>query len=219
MLPPPVLPAPEGVDRCVAAFAYDGVGREVVARLKYRNARASVPFLAAAVAALVDPGAVDVVTWAPTAPARRRRRGFDQAEVLARAVARAIGVPCRRLLRRRPGAPAQTGRRLAERRLGPAFDTRGPGTVPGLRGMTGMPARVLVVDDVVTSGATATAAAVALRAAGATSVSVAAAARTPRGGSHRGRPADVHSAQEVAGHRWRRPPHARTGPRRGGCPG
>jgi predicted amidophosphoribosyltransferase len=179
--PPPALPVPPGADACLAAFAYAGVGREVVARLKYRNARSALPFVAARMAALVEPSSVDVVTWAPTAAARRRRRGFDQAQLLARAVGRRLGVPCRGLLRRRPGAPPQTGRSLAQRREGPAFDARRP--VAG---------RVLVVDDVVTSGATATAAAGALRGAGAAAVVVVVAARTP---PPRSPVADVHSAR------------------------
>src|SRR2546430_850423 len=79
------LPLPVGVDRCAALLDYAGAGRELVARLKYRNARASVPFLADGMAALVDPATVDVVTWVPTTPARRRQRGFDHARLLARA--------------------------------------------------------------------------------------------------------------------------------------
>lgn len=145
------------------------MGRELVARLKYRNARAVLPFLAAEMAALVDATTVDVVTWAPTAASRRRRRGFDQAELLARAVARRLGRPCRRVLRRRPGTPSQTGATLVERRHGPAFDPR--------RAVGG---RILLVDDVVTSGATASAAAAALRAGGAVAVHMVVAARTPR---------------------------------------
>jgi len=159
---------PVGVDWCGAPFAYEGVGRELVARLKYRNARAALPYLASAMAALVDPASIDVVTWAPTAAARRRRRGFDQAQLLARVVARRLDRPCRSVLRRLPGSPCQTGRTLAERRRGPAFDTR--------RSVTG---RVLLVDDIVTSGATVSAAAAALRAAGADAVDVVVAARTP----------------------------------------
>ncbi|MGH9263995.1 MAG: ComF family protein, partial [Acidimicrobiales bacterium] len=93
----PALPAPVGVDSCAALLAYDGAGRELVARLKYRNARSSVPFLSRGMAALVT-GQIDVVTWAPTTPARLRARGFDQARVLARAVARRLGVPSRALL-------------------------------------------------------------------------------------------------------------------------
>lgn len=163
----PGLPPLAGVEVCSALLDYDGVGRELVARLKYRNARSSLPFLASAMAALVDPSHIDVVTWAPTTDQRRRRRGFDQAELLARAVARATVRPCRCLLERRPG-PAQTGRSRDERRRGPTFTVIAPSS-----------ARVLLVDDVVTSGATVSAAAKALRAAGATRVHVLAAARTP----------------------------------------
>jgi predicted amidophosphoribosyltransferase len=184
--PAPSLPAPSGLDGCAALLAYDGAGRELVARLKYRNARGSIPFLARGMAALVaEPGVdtpggqpgVEIVTWAPTTPARRRERGFDQAELLARAVARRLGLPCRRLLRRTPG-PAQTGRDAVARHQGPGFGAR--------RALAGT--RVLVVDDVVTTGATVAAAARALRAAGAGGVQVVAAARTPPGRGH------VHSA-------------------------
>jgi len=175
LVPARSLPAPPQVDRCAALLDYAGVGREVVARLKYRNARSSLAFLAAGMAALVDPIAVDVVTWVPTTAERRRQRGFDQSELLARAVARRLERPCEALLRRLPG-PAQTGRALAERRRGPAFEARR--TRP-----TAVARRVLLVDDVVTTGATVTAAARTLRAAGGAShVQVVAAARTsPRG--------------------------------------
>ncbi len=157
---------PPDLDTCAALLAYEGVGRELVARLKYRNARAAAGFLAGAMAALVDAGEVDVVTWAPTTAARRRRRGFDQAALLARLVARRMGRPCRPLLTR-PSGPPQTGRPGAARRLPRAFAAR-----PSC-------GRVLLVDDVVTTGATMTAAARALRAAGATQVHGLAAARTP----------------------------------------
>ena len=168
--PAPVLPAPLGVDICLALLAYEGAGRELVARLKYRNHRSALAGLAAAMAALVDdPDAIAAVTWAPTTPRRRRERGFDQAELLASAVARRLGRPSRRLLRREPGPP-QTGRNLAERRRGPRFHP-----------VRAMPAGwVLLVDDVVTSGATVSAAAAALRSRGAGHVVVLAAARTPR---------------------------------------
>jgi predicted amidophosphoribosyltransferase len=165
--PPPALPPPPGVDACVALLAYEGPGRRLVARLKYANERAALRGLAVALAAAFPPGA-DVVTWVPTTPARRRERGFDQAELLARAVARRLRLPCRPLLRRAPG-PAQTGRSRAERRIAPpSFAARRP-----------TPGPVLLVDDVVTTGATASAAARTLRGAGATRVLLLAAARTP----------------------------------------
>lgn len=166
--PAPGLPPPPGVDVCIALLAYDGPAREVVARLKYRNHRSVLPGLARAMAASVAGRYdLDVVTWTPTTAPRRRARGFDHAELLARAVAADLGLRCHTLLLRRPGPP-QTGRPLAERRAGPSFDATGM-----------VPAHVLVVDDVVTSGATCSAAAAALRRAGARTITVLAAARTP----------------------------------------
>lgn len=162
----PNLPPPPGVDDCLALFAYEGAGRELVARLKYRNLRATLPGLAVAVSSLVDAW-VDHLTWVPTTPARRRRRGFDHAELLARAVGRRVGRPARPLLRRAEG-DAQTGRSLDARRAGPVLTCRRP-----------LEGHVAVVDDVVTSGATASAAARALRTAGATGVTLLAVARTP----------------------------------------
>lgn len=166
--PAPALPPPPGIDACHALLAYEGVGREVVARLKHRNHRAALPGLARAAASLVDPAGVAVVTWAPTTPARRRARGFDHAELLARSVARALDRPCRRLLRRADG-PAQTGRSAAERWAGPSFAARGRAA----------PGPVLLVDDVVTTGATVAAAARVLRAAGVARVEVLTISRTP----------------------------------------
>jgi predicted amidophosphoribosyltransferase len=171
--PPAATAPPPGVDAWAAPFEYRGVGRELVARVKYRNMRAVVPWLARAMVASVRESALDaeVVTWAPTTRARRSARGFDPAESLARAVARGLGAPCIRLLSRRPGPP-QTGLGAAARRVGPAFEPR-----------RGVPARVLVVDDVATTGATLTAAAIALRGAGALRVTAVTAARTPAPGA------------------------------------
>jgi predicted amidophosphoribosyltransferase len=175
-------PPPPGVDAWLAPFSYEGVARELVARMKYRHARATAPWLAACMARHVcAAGLVDrlsVVTFAPTTPARRRARGADHAEVLGRAVASRLRVPFRGLLRRLPGPP-QTGRPAEERRAGPRFTARA--ALPGVA--------VLVVDDVATTGATVAAAAHALRGAGAASIVVATAARTPAPGVVREAPA------------------------------
>ncbi len=163
-------PAPPGV--VPALLAYDGAGRALVTALKYRNQRGALRVVGQALARRAPSGGVDAVTWAPTTPARRRARGFDQAELLARSVARELRCPCLPLLRRAPGPP-QTGRTRVERLDGPTFEVRPP-----------VPRRILLVDDVVTTGATLRAAAAALRQAGAAEVTLLALAATP--GHHAG---------------------------------
>lgn len=158
---------PAGLRSCRALISYEGTGRLLVTSLKYRNHRQALARLAVPLALLADPSMLDVVTWAPTTRARRRARGFDQAELLAVAVARELHRPCRRLLDRLPGR-SQTGQSLAVRSEGPSFAAR---PVGGLR--------VLVVDDVVTTGSTLARAAVALQRAGAAAVHGLALARTP----------------------------------------
>jgi len=145
-----------------------------VARLKYRNARSALDWLAVVLAECASgfDTAAPVVTWVPTTPARRRSRGFDHAELLARATARCLGLATTGLLRRLPGPP-QTGRPRSERRDGPRFRPRTPR----------VPRSVLLIDDVSTTGASLSAAALTLRAAGARYVRAATVARTPAPGN------------------------------------
>lgn len=177
LAPPPEAGELRGLDAAVALFAYDGAGRQVVGALKFRNHRDAVaslaPMLAGAADAAAAPATIDVVTWIPTTAARRRARGYDQARLLATAVARTLGVPVRALLRRADDG-VQTGRDRAARSA-VAFHPR----------RTAAGASVLVVDDVRTTGASLSAAAVALRSAGATTVLGATLAATPARSSGR----------------------------------
>jgi predicted amidophosphoribosyltransferase len=173
--PAPLLPPPPGIDWWESPFAYEGVARELVARAKYRNGRSAIMWLGEAIAracrARIERGEVDVITWAPASASRRRANGVDHGGLLARAVARAVGLPVRRLLVRDAGIP-QTGTVGLARRRGPGLRMRGSVAVD----------RVLVIDDVATTGATLTAAARVLREAGASSIAAATATRTPRPG-------------------------------------
>jgi ComF family protein len=152
-----------------AAGRYEGLLRDLVVGLKFRNRRRVAQVLAEHLVRRLRPTA-DLVTWAPTSSRRIGSRGYDQAELLARCVAREMGVPCRRLLYRAHGA-AQTGRSRQQRLgSGVAFRAR--------TGGRGSP-RVLVVDDVVTTGATLHAALHALVSAGVADVRLMAVAAAP----------------------------------------
>ena len=170
-------------DDVLAALAYEGVARRSILALKFRNRRTVARHLARLIVTRLGAGAsaplagaarsrqfrqFDVVTWAPTGADRVRSRGYDQAELLARAVAKELRVPCHRLLYRTHGAP-QAGHGRADRLVGPGFRARA----------TRRPLRVLVVDDVITTGATLRRAGEALRLAGIDAVTLVAIAAAP----------------------------------------
>jgi len=142
------------IDGWTSLFAYEGAGRRVVTRLKYANHRDALDQLVGALSGLTAGLGIDAVTWVPTSAQRRRRRGFDQAELLARGVARTNALECRRLLRRAPGG-SQTGHdRVTRARV-------------GFESVAGVVGTVLVIDDVRTTGASLRAAAAAVRSGGA----------------------------------------------------
>ena len=166
--PPPVTRV-RALGHVPALFAYEGHGARIVQALKYRDGRRLVGPLAAGLAARwAATGAAGPITvsWVPTSPARRRRRGFDQAELLARALARRIDAPVAGTLQRRPG-PAQTGLDRVAR------------AGAGYRAVARPAHPVLLVDDVCTTGATLRAAAAALERAGVALQGCVVVARTP----------------------------------------
>lgn len=145
-------PAPIASAR--AAFAYRGPAKAAVHRLKFSGWRGVGDALAAAVAALGPPSA-DAVTWVPLAAGRRAERGFDQARVLARALARELDLPAVAFVRRTK-ATAPQARRTREARLEAMRDAFA--CIP----QKPVPSRLLLVDDVLTTGATASSCAGAL---------------------------------------------------------
>jgi ComF family protein len=145
-----------------APLRYEGVGKEIVHALKYRGytpvvGRLAVPLLAEAVVG----GRFDAIVPVPLHRARLRRRGFNQAALLARGLARRINTPVSDTLQVVRSTRDQVDLSAAERRenVAGAFSARSRA-----RG------RLLVVDDVFTTGATTTACAAALLRAGAAEV-------------------------------------------------
>ncbi len=132
-----------------SAFTHQGTARLLVHRLKYGGQQAAAAVLAAAMAAAVPPGAGALVP-VPRARLRRWRYGVDPAVELARALSRLLSLPVVLAL-----APEWWHRR----RAGPAGARRG---VPRFRAVRAAPAGAVLVDDVVTTGATLRAAAWAL---------------------------------------------------------
>ena len=168
--------------RARSAFLYEGVGRDLVLAFKMADRSYLAPKLAellhrAAMPLLAD---TDLVVPVPLHRWRLFRRRFNQSAILARLLARQAGkaVAPDLLVRKRWTAPqTKLSRRERRHNLQGAFAVR--------RGRTAAAAgrRVLLVDDVLTTGATASECARALRRAGVESVYVATLARTPPGRS------------------------------------
>ncbi len=171
------LPAvmPPGLLQLEWCAMYSGPVRAALHALKYRGERRLAQPLGAVLAERwrrAGRGG-DLLTWVPVHPSRRRERGFDQAEELARVVARELSLPVERCLERRLRTSALHGLSRDER----AGSTAGafvavPASRPWLQGCW-----VVIVDDILTTGATLAGCAAALAEGGAAAVSAMTVAR------------------------------------------
>ena len=153
---------------CAVTFYYEGVVKRAILALKFQGCFHRADRLAAYLARTIAhhlEGEFDTVTYVPIHPLRRLRRGYDQSRLLAEAVGRLLGIKAEKTIGKiRNNPPQSSVKTPAERRanvlgayvLRPGADVRGK--------------RVLLVDDVVTSGATLSSCAKVLHQAGAEEV-------------------------------------------------
>ena len=156
----------------LVAFKYDSTIRKVILSFKYRNQRSSLRLIGDALVRRVHAEQsrllkkIDIVTWAPTTQKRVIERGYDHAELIAKYVAKRLQLPCQKVLVRLSDRP-QTGKSRDARLVGPSFLARNLNSE-----------HLLLVDDVVTTGATLNSATHALYQAGAGLVTCMAVAST-----------------------------------------
>lgn len=155
----------EGCAACLSPLWYRDGAREGMHRYKFGGGRGHARLFGELMAQCLRDrwdGPVDLITWAPLHPKRKKERGYDQAELLAQRVGGLTGLPVESTLEKHRATAVQSQTEGDEARKA---NVRGAyRALPGLD-LTGK--RVVLIDDVATSGATLAECAAALRAAGA----------------------------------------------------
>ncbi len=167
--------------KAVFPFFYTDNVRKSLQKLKFRaRTDKAEPFAQEMAAALHERGVTDetdLLTFIPMSEARQKARGYNQAELLCGAVSAKTGIPYKALLETAFDTQTQHGLRSSARRRGNILGMYEPirSSADEISGK-----RILIVDDILTSGATLNEAAKTLLIFGAESVSVCAAAATPK---------------------------------------
>lgn len=137
---------------CVSALYYEGDVREAIHRYKFAGTQAYAPFFGELIASLIYEqleGAYDLLTWVPLDAGRRRQRGYDQAELLARNAGARLQQEPIRVLQKRRGVRPQSGTGAPEKRkanIAGAYQVIDPSVIADKR--------ILIIDDIVTTGST-----------------------------------------------------------------
>ncbi len=164
------------VDKCVSPLYYKDAVRDSVHRYKFGGCaaygRRYGQMMTECVENNLDCGGIDVISWIPLGRKRLRHRGYDQARLIAEEIAKRTGLPCRQLLKKIKDNGAQSLTKTAAARR---ENVAGVYALYDKTGVSGL--RILLVDDVVTTGSTMSEAARILRRAGAKTVYAASLAR------------------------------------------
>ena len=161
---------------CVSPMYYENELREAILRYKFGGKSCYAPAFGEMLADCIYrelEGRYELVTWVPLDRRRLRARGYDQAQLLAQNVCGRLCVEPVRLLKKEPGVKAQSGTGSPERRkanIAGAYTALNPAAVAGKR--------ILIIDDIITTGSTLSECAKTLLLAGADEVLCAALART-----------------------------------------
>jgi ComF family protein len=161
--------SPLAIDGIRSALLFEGGVREAIHQLKYSNRQTLAGILAGMMANCwqANPVPVDLLIPVPLHPFRLRERGYNQSDLLARALGTMIGLPVvtnglRRVRHTQPQMSLQAADRRENVQGAFIYQTRGSKTISRQR--------VLIIDDVCTTGSTLEACSLALKAAGASAV-------------------------------------------------
>ena len=165
------------VDKCLSPLYYHGSVKDSLHRYKFGGATAYADIYSEFIVKCIDENQIscDSITWVPLSRRRLRKRGYDQAELLAKLIAKHLGQRPVRLLKKLRDTPPQSQTGSAEKRranIAGAYACLRPERVQGKR--------ILLVDAIVTPGATLSEAAKVLKKAGAKEVICATLARSLR---------------------------------------
>ena len=158
---------------CAAPLRYEDEVRESLLRYKFHGVTAYGAAYAEFLAKCIDESEIicDIITWVPLSRQRLRRRGYDQARILAEETAKRLGIPCEQLLKKTKNTRPQSSIGNAEARQKNAKGVYVCCAPEKVRDR-----RVLVIDDIVTTGSTLSECALELKKAGSAAVYAAAAA-------------------------------------------